>query len=319
MLVEPAVDRSALTSAVHQHYGFTVASIEFVPVGWGTVGYRLSTADGSQYFLKLWPDPQRAAGALDRLPVVQELHAHGLRVPYPLATTTNELSVEVSAGVIALFPFLAGASLPDWPLWPRSVLLEIGRTVRQLHAIPLDLPFHEDFTASWREVLSPYYGGEVLAPYETELRGQLDRLDELRAVALTVPTRSVVTHTDLYGGNMLVDDEGRISVLDWDDVRLAPPEYDLCLLLHGVQPVDGRALETVLEVYPARTLRLELFAFFLLRRALQDFTARVVVLSEAGRTAGEIADAREGLVLWGVDQWRHLDRRLDLVRSALAD
>jgi hypothetical protein len=108
-------------------------------------------------------------------------------------------------------------------------------------------------------------------------------------------------------------------VLDWDDVRLAPPEYDLSLLLHGVQPMDGSALSTVLGVYPPRPLRWELFAFFLLRRALDDFTARVVVLSEGALTPSEIEDAREGLDLWGADQWRHHDRLLALTRAALRD
>jgi Ser/Thr protein kinase RdoA (MazF antagonist) len=318
MLIEPAVDRSSLVAAVHQYYGFTVASLEFVPVGWGTAGYALRAGD-SQYFLKLWPDRRKAAGALDRLPHVQQLHSHGMRVPYPLATRGNELSVQLPSGVIALFPFLAGSSPPDWPACPRSVLEEIGRTIGQLHSIPLDLPFREEFAVKPREHLRPYAGGEVLRPYEGELAKQLDRLDELRALALPVPGPFVVTHTDLIGNNLLVDDDGQICVLDWDDVRLAPPEYDLSLLLHGVQPMDGSALSTVLGVYPPRPLRWELFAFFLLRRALDDFTARVVVLSEGALTPSEIEDAREGLDLWGADQWRHLDRLLALTRAALRD
>jgi aminoglycoside phosphotransferase (APT) family kinase protein len=157
----------------------------------------------------------------------------------------------------------------------------------------------------------------VLRPYEAELSQQLDRLDELQRLARLARSPFVVTHTDLIGNNLLVDDEGQLSVLDWDDVRLAPPEYDLSLLLHGVQPMDSRALSIVLEVYPPRPLRLELFAFFLLRRALEDFTARVVVLSDDGLTPDEIADASEGLELWGADQWRHHDRLLDLTRAAL--
>jgi Ser/Thr protein kinase RdoA (MazF antagonist) len=318
VLVEPAIDRSLLADVVAHYYGLTVTSLDFVPVGWASAGYSL-TADGSQYFLKLWLDRPRAAGALERLPFVQQLHANGLRVPYPVTTRTNELWVETPAGVIALFPFLAGETPPDWPSWPRSVLLEVGRTVAHLHSIPLDLPFREDFSARAREELRPYYGGEVLRSYEADLAAQLDRLDELQGVAREVPSRFVVSHTDLYGDNMLVDQDGRVGVLDWDDLRLAPPEYDLSLLLHGVQPMDAIAFTTVLEVYPIRPLRLELFAFFLLRRALDDFTARVVALSERELSPDEAADAREGLELWGAEQWRHLDRLLELIRAPWRD
>jgi Ser/Thr protein kinase RdoA (MazF antagonist) len=307
MLVEPAIDRSSLATAVHRYYGLPVDSIEFVPVGWGTAGYVLN---GSQYFLKLWP--RESPGALARLPVVRELHRHGLRVPYPLETRESQLSVRLPAGVIAVFPFLPGESPPNWPNWPQPVLREVGRTLAQLHAIPLRLPFREDFAVRPREAYRPHYGREVLAPYEAELLDQLDRLDELQATARLVPSRFVVTHTDLIGSNILVDDAGGVSVLDWDDVRLAPPEYDLSLLLHGVQPMGGAALEAVLEVYPARRLRIELFAFFLLRRSLDDFFARIELLAtDPAPTAA--AEAREGLRLWGADQWRHLDRLLKCI------
>jgi Ser/Thr protein kinase RdoA (MazF antagonist) len=317
MLAEPAVDRSSLFAAVHRYYGLTVSALEFVPVGWASAAYVLRVGE-SQYFLKLWPDRREAAGALDRLPFVRQLHSHGLRVPYPLATRDNQLSVAIASGVIALFPFLAGTSLPDWPTWPRSVLEEVGRTIGQLHSVPGELPFREEFAVTTREQLRPYYDGEVLRPYQPELSQQLDRLDELQRLARLAQGPFVVSHTDLIGDNILVDDDGQISLLDWDDVRLAPAEYDLSMLLHGVQPVDGSALSTVLGVYATRPLRLELFAFFLLRRCLEDFTARVVVLSEDGLTSGVIADAREGLDLWGADQWRHLDRVVELARAALS-
>jgi Ser/Thr protein kinase RdoA (MazF antagonist) len=315
MLVEPAVDRSSLVSAVHQYYGLTVTSLDFVPVGWGTAGYVLRVGD-SQYFLKLWP--REAPGALARLPIVRELHRHGLRVPHPLATTDDQLWIRLPAGVIALFPFLAGTTPPEWPIWPRPVLEEVGRTIAQLHAIPLDLPFREEFEVEVREQLLPYAHSPVLRAYSGELPRQLDRLDSLQAAVSASPGEFVVTHTDLNGDNLLVDEAGQVSVLDWDDVRLAPPEYDLSLLLHGVQPVDGRALEAVLSVYPARPLRVEMFGFFLLRRCLDDFTARVLQLSRDSLTPAEIADARVGLDLWGADQWRHLDRLLGLIRTALS-
>ena len=110
------------------------------------------------------------------------------------------------------------------------------------------------------------------------------------------------------------------SALDWDTAILGPPEHDLALLMHGEQPVDDNALRQVLAVYPRDVpLELDLFAFFLLRRNVADYSARALRLQQGGLPAVEVADAREGMVTWGSAQWSRLDRTLALVRAALAD
>jgi aminoglycoside phosphotransferase (APT) family kinase protein len=59
-----------------------------------------------------------------------------------------------------------------------------------------------------------------------------------------------------------VDEQVRLSALDWDGATLAPPERDLAVLLLGEQPVGGNTLNRVLAVYPEVPLKLDLFAFF---------------------------------------------------------
>jgi hypothetical protein len=114
--------------------------------------------------------------------------------------------------------------------------------------------------------------------------------------------------------------DGRLSALDWDTALLGPPERDLSLLLHGEQPVDDHALRRVLAIYPADVpLELDLFAFFLLRRYVEDYSARATRLQEAGLSAANADEARDGMVTWGSAQWSRLDQTLALVRDALAD
>jgi thiamine kinase-like enzyme len=128
----------------------------------------------------------------------------------------------------------------------------------------------------------------------------------------------VLCHTDLIGSNLLVDSDGRLSALDWDSARFAPPECDLALLFQAEQPVDDWALREVLSVYPAEVpLHLDLFAFYLLRRYAADYSARVSRLKEGGLTAADATEAREGMVTWGSAQWEALDRTLELVRDVL--
>jgi aminoglycoside phosphotransferase (APT) family kinase protein len=115
-----------------------------------------------------------------------------------------------------------------------------------------------------------------------------------------------------------VDEQVRLSALDWDGATVAPPERDLAVLLLGEQPVGGNTLNRVLAVYPEVPLKLDLFAFFLLRRYVEDYTARVIRLHQQDTLGPDAQEALEGMRLWGSDQWARLDDTLDLVRDALS-
>jgi hypothetical protein len=302
VLSDPLLDRTPLLSAITTSYGITAEQLTFVPRGWASAGYELRTAD-RVYFLKLWLTPDDAARAAARLPLVQHLHSLGFRarLPYPVEALDGSLSVPAAGGVAALFPFLPGTTPAGWPRWSDDVLDELGHVLTELHAVkPLAALPREDFTIAG------------LVPHE--------RLAQLQDVVRRLPERFVVCHTDLIGDNLLVGADGRLSALDWDTAMLAPPEQDLALLLHGEQPVDDHSLRRVLAIYPRDVpLELDLFAFFLLRRYVADYSARVTRLRQAGLSVADAAEAREGMITWGSAQWSRLDRTLALVEAALAD
>jgi aminoglycoside phosphotransferase (APT) family kinase protein len=125
----------------------------------------------------------------------------------------------------------------------------------------------------------------------------------------------VLCHTDMGGDNLLVDDQGHLNVLDWDDATVAPPEHDL----HEARWVD---LERVLAVYQAaggaRPLHLDHFAFYLLRRYMDDMTVRLLRILEENVSAEEDEDALHGIEAWGFAQWSALDETLAAIASALS-
>ncbi|GAA3544974.1 phosphotransferase enzyme family protein [Kribbella ginsengisoli] len=322
MLVEPRLDRAALLDTLREHYGLAFEALRFIPVGWASAAYEVQ-ADDDRYFLKLWPDGRDAAGAVARLPLVLRLHELGFRVPYPVATAEGALSASVAAGVVALFPFLAGVTPAGWPRWPLAVLDELGRTVAGLHAatsrLSVALP-RERFTIPVADELRLHLSDRAVKPDRGAVMDQLERLERLQSAVRRLPTQYVLSHADLVGDNILVDDDGRISLLDWDEAHLAPPELDLAMLLHGQQPTDAEAFRRALAVYPSDVpLSEDLFAFFLLRRYLDDYTARVLRLHQDELDPAEEADARDGLRRWGSGQWVHLDRTLGLIRGALLE
>ncbi|WP_158292752.1 MULTISPECIES: aminoglycoside phosphotransferase family protein [Kribbella] len=303
-------------------YGLHFEELQFIPLGWVSAGYSVNAGD-EQYFLKLWPGGRDAAGAVARLPFVRELHEAGFRarLPYPVPTRAGELSGSVPAGVVALFPFLPGATPADWPKWPDAVLDELGRVLAALHsATPSVVLPREHFSLAVADELRLHLGERIVRPERAALMDQLELLERLQSAVRGLPQRFVVCHADLAGDNLLVDEHGRLSALDWDSAMLAPAECDLALLLHGEQPVDGNVLRRVLAVYPVdKPLELDLFAFFLLRRYVSDYTARVVRLLHGSPDAADAEEAREGMRTWGSAQWERLDATLSIARGALLD
>ena len=325
MLTEPRVKHAVLLDAVRGFYGVPADGLRFIPVGWASAAYEV-TAGRERYFLKLWPGGRGAVEAVARLPLAQRLHELGFRawVPYPLATKDDELSVSVAGGVVALFPFLPGVTPLDWPRWPDAVLLELGQTLAELHAATpalasVVLP-RERFVVSVGDELRFHLSDRAVRPQRSAIMDQLDRLESLQAVVRRLSPSFVVCHTDLLGDNLLVDDHGRLSALDWDEATLAPPERDLAVLLLGEQPIDGVVLRRVLSVYPSEVpLSIDLFAFFLLRRYIEDYTARAVRLHDGDLDPVQVEEAHDGMRRWGSDQWERLDETLSIVRNCLAE
>lgn len=142
----------------------------------------------------------------------------------------------------------------------------------------------------------------------------IHRLHRLQPAVRELPGPFVLCHTDMGGDNMLVDEHGQLHVLDWDDARVAPSEHDL-------QEARGAGFERFVRVYKAaggaQPLHLEHFAFALLRRHVNDMTARLLHMLEHDDSAQEDADTLDGLEAWGFAQWRRLDETLAGIAAAL--
>jgi len=227
MLVEPRLDRTALLDSVRELYGIAFDELRFIPRGWVAAGYQARAGD-KQYFLKLWPGGRDAAEAVSRLPLVLRLQELGFpaRLPTPVATADGSLSGSVAAGVVALFPFLPGTTPASWPRWPDAVLDEIGRAIAALHAATPELASvvlpREQFVVTVADELRPHLSDRSVRADWSAVRQQLDRLEHLQSAARGLQAAHVVCHADLLGDNLLVDEDGTLSALDWDAAYLAP-------------------------------------------------------------------------------------------------
>ena len=68
-------------------------------------------------------------------------------------------------------------------------------------------------------------------------------------------------HGDLWRGNILVADDGRLRIVDWDDLALGDPALEFAVLLEPIMELDPNAsLEDLLQRRPdaAFTQRFEM-------------------------------------------------------------
>lgn len=107
--------------------------------------------------------------------------------------------------------------------------------------------------------------------------------DELQASS--APT--VVCHGDAHIGNVLLDEDDNIWLLDWDELVLAPRERDLMFVLEGVltdAPVSAEQQKWFFDGYGHATIDPVLLAYYRCSWAMQDvadFAARVFDLDDA--------------------------------------
>ena len=251
-------------------------------LGWESTGW----TDGV-WFVKVWRNaPPTNLGVLAEF---------ALPVPVPVARPTvgGALSAATADGrSYGLFPFFPGrhATANDWR--------ETARVLRLVHDHPLvDAPavvIAEPCIALLRDRLDHPW----ISDRRVEVEQYVERLESVIARAATTALPPVVVHTDFGGWNLLLDDSGNATaILDWDASCIGPREHDLWIAFEHADPV------TFLHAYGADELDQTNLEYALLRRAVQDLTARLVEETD-----------REGIETWGFARWRRLDA--DLERAA---
>ena len=312
---EPPVDLpdEALRASLHAQYGLAVIELTFLSLGHDSLAwvYRVRTADGTSYFLKV---RQRVVNEPSLL-VPCYLHDQGItQVIAPLPTTTQTLRTEVDGYALILYPFVAGTSGKDQGM-TRSQWIAYGAILRQIHAtsLPPDLAQlmpRETFAPAGAALvrdLEAHLGertfadptAQTLATFWHERRDEIhtlvERAEELgRRLAQRAPA-FVLCHADIHTANVLLDAGGLVWIVDWDDTVLAPKERDLMFVVGGGindRLVGPREEELFFQGYGATTLDPLALAYYRYAWAVSDiseFGAQVFFRPDLGRVTKHAA------------------------------
>jgi spectinomycin phosphotransferase len=265
--------------------------MQYVPEGGGSYHWKLAGAGGQARFVtvddldtKDWlgdTREQRFAGLGRALGTAAALRSEaGLEfvvAPVPARDGARLRRLD-DRYTVSVFPFLDGHSYPFGDYHDAGLQRAALDLIAALHqatpAVGDRAPRHvlgfggrADVDAFLLHPDRPWRGGPFSAAAHQQVTARTEQIAALtdgfdRLVDATAPARArtVVTHGEPHPGN-LMSVTGRVMLIDWDTVALAPPERDVCLIAAGdedgvvdrYQQITGRDLDpAVITLYRLR-------------------------------------------------------------------
>lgn len=250
----PDLSEEALAAALRGHYAIDAVSVGFLSGGEDASAwvYRVETGHASpRYFVKV----REANGSRDVAAAVSRyLYEGGVRhVVAPVRSNANSLTVQEGEFSFTVYPFIEGrtgvkAGLVERHWWA------LGNLVQRLHAsfLPSDLseqlatetyrPAALDVVRQIdRAVSGRSFVGRVAqevaafwTAHRAEILALVERTEELGQLVERLSLPLVLCHADLHTWNVMIDGDGELWLIDWDEVIRAPQERDLMFVVGGI-------------------------------------------------------------------------------------
>ncbi len=288
MKVDNTFDKTELKESLSTAYALPLQSITFFPEGEDSYGYIVLSENGEKYFAKASTSVPNSCLQVASL-LRHQCNISGIVAP--LETQGGDLSVPWQDFRVSLFPFIEGKS--RWDLWKvdkdftDAELSQTGALLATIHGctdavasnnltvatydLPLRQELHTVLEAPWQIPPQNGYQKQLLdaiAQHRSKILQALERYDSLGRSASALQTPFVITHGDPTPGNLIIDAENRLYIIDWDGVCLGPPEKDLVSF-------TGERFEVVLESYLAErrngaALHADIFGFYIYEWTLNE-------------------------------------------------
>lgn len=219
------------------------------PVARGQLGqvWRLTTADGA-FAVKEWfagpdddvPAKDAAFSALAR--------AAGLCTPEVVRTVDGQVTAVIDDTMVRVFEWV--------DLLPRTPELDpvrVAEALALLHTVgtsthePVDRWFSEGFGAgAWYGLLERLT--DALAPFADGFGRMVGSLVEVESVIEPHET-TIVCHRDLWADNVLGTPDGRVCIIDFENMGPADPSQELAMVLFEFGDDDPERMRGLYDRY----------------------------------------------------------------------
>jgi spectinomycin phosphotransferase len=335
------VDETCLIGTLRREYGLPVERLVYLKKAWVAHCYAVECVTGERYFLKSYGD-ERQARTYARDVAFYLFLSHELvdkqllpTVACPVRTRYGHLAVSFDGHLLILFRWIEGQTV-GFERLSDEILAKLAPLVGRLHdSTPhiewpdppcesFDIPFEEtlpDDLRALQDITSADTFGQqelrrLLLPRRDEVLGLLGRLGALQAQVRALDKEMVYCHTDLHGGNLMLDEGGTLYVVDWEGAWLAPPEHDLFFFVW-----DERFWDLFLPRYERafRPVRLDsaTFGFYFYRRNLEDLAEWFVRILYENNGEEQDRQDLEGIVEDCISGWPYLEATIAGIEAKL--
>jgi spectinomycin phosphotransferase len=251
MSVQPLSSQSII-DCLKANYGIAVALLTLLPIGadMNASVYKAETQGSQSYFVKL------KRGHRDDMSVVilALLQTSGInQIIPPIKTTNGKLTQHINDFTLTVYPFIDGQNGFCYNLTDDQ-WVALGKVLRQVHEFDVppsikDRVRKETYSPKWQETvrsLDAHVNGNLtgdetalelqafMKAYRPVIHRLVNRAESLSQKVQQQSPEFVLCHSDIHGGNVLIDQSGSIFIVDWDDPVMAPKERDLMFIGGGI-------------------------------------------------------------------------------------
>lgn len=279
-----------IIECLNSAYGLDVASLSRLSCGADLDAsiYQAHTHDRLAYFIKL----KRGHHHDISVTLLSLLHDAGIQhiIP-PVKTKQGQPTEPIDDFTLIVYPFVEGQNGFSQQLtddqWPA-----LGSLLRQVHELQLPPSIQcrmrrEDYSTKWRAAVRSLYPlFDTAQPvdenalklltfihaHRTEIQRLVDRAEQLSQEIQKQSPEFVLCHSDIHGGNVLIDRNHKIYIVDWDEPIMAPKERDLMFIGGGVANVWNypREEEIFYQGYGKTIINRTILSYYRHERIVED-------------------------------------------------
>ncbi|XXM70787.1 phosphotransferase [Lysinibacillus sphaericus] len=291
---------AGVSNMLEEHFHIKSKSVEVLPLGNdpGASVYKIVDFFQQTYFLKR----SKGEGSKVGVRIPYYLYSQGIdTVISPIVSKKGDLWVTEKGCTWVLYPFVENRSGYEVGFSPLQ-WSSFGESLRNIHAVSLpeelysSLPkenFHSTSCGLVKEwdgnIQNTAFNDPVSAKFADfwmEKRRDILRLinntEQLERQARTETNDLVLCHADLHPGNTVIDQNGKLFIVDWDSPILAPRERDL-MFIGGGHRFKHTDIHAFYMGYGEVKLNRRLIAYYRNERILADIAVYAdEILGEKG-------------------------------------
>lgn len=261
MLEKHALPDQMIVKCLNTNYGIDVTSLTFLPIGADANAsiFKALARDQSSYFIKLKLGHHHDIS----VEIVELLHQTGVEQIIPPVKTVQGKPIQpIDDFSLIVYPFVEGQDGFNQSL-TEDQWIKLGKALHLVHEITVPASIQksirrETYSSKWRDAVRsvfPYVEGSPITD-EIGLKLQkfmkknmldihrlVNRAEELGKKLQHTSPSFVLCHSDIHGGNVLLDSNSHIYIVDWDEPIMAPKERDLMFIGGGIGNVWNKPFE----------------------------------------------------------------------------